>query len=106
MAKINHEDIQECLGEVAVMVSRKMSSGQPDDLSKFICYLHNDAKLAPRTIAVHKSAVVTFANHEKPQAFSGLPLVKQLMKAISITKPPSRKPCTWEVAKLIISTTL
>lgn len=79
----------------------QIDNPEPDDLSKFICFLHNEVKLAPSTIAVHKSVVATFANPEKAEVLARHPLVKQIMKAIAITKPPSRKPSTWEAGSLI-----
>lgn len=79
----------------------QIDNPKPDDLSKFICFLHNDVKLAPSTIAVHKSVVATFANPEKSEALARHPLVKQIMKAVAITKPPPRKPSTWEAGSLI-----
>lgn len=74
---------------------------EPSDLARFMSYLHNETKLAPSTIAVHKSVVSTFANPVKSEALSGHPVVRQMMKAISVTKPPCRKPTTWDVSKLI-----
>ncbi|KAJ8710599.1 hypothetical protein PYW08_009114 [Mythimna loreyi] len=74
---------------------------EPGDLSKFICYLHNEVKLAPRTIAVHKSVVATFANPEKSEELARHPLVNRIMKAIATTRPPPRKPSTWQAASLI-----
>ncbi|XP_028165297.1 uncharacterized protein LOC114356369 [Ostrinia furnacalis] len=73
----------------------------PGHLAMFMSYLHNETKLAPSTIAVHKSVVSTFANPVKSEALSGHPLVKQMMKAISVTKPPPRKSTTWDVGILI-----
>lgn len=74
---------------------------EPGDIAKFIWYLHNDIKLAPQTIAVHKSVVLTFANPMKSEALAKHPLIKQLLKAVALTKPPPRKPSTWDIGNLI-----
>lgn len=79
----------------------KVDDPEPGDLAKFLCFLHTETKLAPSTIAVHKSVVSTFANPVRSDALSGHPLVKQMMKAISLTKPPPRKPSTWDIGRLI-----
>lgn len=74
---------------------------EPDDVAKFICYLHKNVRLSPSTIAVHKSVVLMFANPLKSSLFAEHPLIKQLMKAVALTKPPPRKPLTWNISNLI-----
>lgn len=74
---------------------------EPNDIANFIFYLHNSLRLAPRTIAVHKSVVLTFANPLNSEKLASHPVIKQLMKAVSLTRPPSRKPSTWNVSTLI-----
>nr|CAI5833251.1 unnamed protein product [Callosobruchus analis] len=43
---------------------------KPKDLAQFLCYLFRYCKLAPSTIALHKSVVCSFANPEKSEALS------------------------------------
>lgn len=73
----------------------------PEDVAKFIIYLHKNVKLSPSTIAVHKSVVLVFANPLKSTSLADHPLIKQTLKAITLTKPPTRKPSVWNVGDLI-----
>lgn len=52
-----------------------VDSPNPHDIAKFVCFLHSSLKLAPSTIAVHKSVVATFANPMKSDKLSGHPVV-------------------------------
>lgn len=74
---------------------------EASDLAKFICFLHTELNLAPRTIAVHKSVVTMFANPTRTSELSNHPLVRQALKAVALSKPPPQKPRTWEVTGLI-----
>lgn len=72
-----------------------------EEVAKYICFLHKTVKLAPKTIALHKSVVVTFANPENADKLNSHPLIRQLLKAVALTKPPINKPPTWNVSQLM-----
>lgn len=73
----------------------------PADLAKYICHLYNNVKLAPRTIAVHKSVVTTLANPERTEELSSSGLVKHALKAVFSKKPTIKKPIPWKVNDLL-----
>lgn len=78
-----------------------MNDPNPDIIAKYICYLHSVLQLAPKTIAIHKSVVTTFASPQNSDKLSSHPLVKQTLKAVFLTRPPRNKQVTWDVEELI-----
>lgn len=73
----------------------------PEIVAEFLCYLHSDVKLAPKTISVHKSVVVTFACPLKADSVNNHPLVKHTLKGIHTAKPKVKRPAIWNIDKLI-----
>ena len=73
----------------------------PQSLAKYLCYLFNQEKLAPRTVALHKSVVATFANPDQSQRLSSHPVVKQVLKGIFMQRPPQKKPLSWRIEDLL-----
>lgn len=79
----------------------KADDPRPSDLARFLCYLHEEEKLAPRTILVHKSVVTTFANPAKSLSLSSNPIVTHAIKGIMSKRPVSKKSLAWNVEDLI-----
>lgn len=73
----------------------------PDQTAQYLCHLYNDIKLAPRTILLHKSVVVTFANPLDADRINNHPLVKHILKGIQSQQPPLRRPPIWNVDNLV-----
>ncbi|KAL4719933.1 hypothetical protein ACJJTC_018316 [Scirpophaga incertulas] len=78
-----------------------VDSPKPQSLAKYLCHLFNEIKLAPRTVALHKSVVATFANPNQSLALSSHPLVKQVIKGIFARQPPQKKPLSWKIEDLL-----
>lgn len=72
-----------------------------DEVAKYICFLQNKVKLAPKTIALHKSVVITFANPQTSEMLSSHPLIQHILKAIHLSRPPTVKTLTWNISQLI-----
>lgn len=70
-------------------------------IAKYLCYLYRTVKLAPRTIALHKSVVINFGNPLHADKLTSHPLIKQVVKGIFADKPPTRKPISWDIQNLI-----
>ncbi|XP_069356533.1 uncharacterized protein [Maniola hyperantus] len=81
--------------------SVKVDDPNPENIAKYICYLHQQVKLAARSIALHKSVVVTFAKPDNTEYLSNHPVVRQTLRAIFLSQPPVSRPLTWEVGQLI-----
>lgn len=62
-----------------------------EQVARYLCFLHRSEKLAPATILVHKSVVCTFANPLKSEALATDPLVRHVLKGISISREKSVK---------------
>ncbi|KOB79363.1 putative transposon Ty3-I Gag-Pol polyprotein, partial [Operophtera brumata] len=62
-----------------------------EQVARYLCFLHRSEKLAPATILVHKSVVCTFANPLKSEAISADPLVRHVLKGISLSREKSVK---------------
>lgn len=73
----------------------------PQSLAKYLCYLYQVVKLAPRTIAVHKSVVANFGNPVGAHELSSHPLVKQVLKGIFANNPPVKKCISWAIEDLL-----
>lgn len=66
----------------------------PSIVAKYLAYLHNKEGLAYRTILVHKSAISTFTKTSEQDISSNF-LVRQILRAISLTKVKKPKPPIW-----------
>ncbi|KOB76150.1 Beta 1,3-galactosyltransferase [Operophtera brumata] len=72
---------------------------EPEDLAKYLCYLYMDIKLAPRTIALHKSVVANFSNPLRAEELSSHPTVKRIVKGTFAD--PTNKVLSWKVEDLL-----
>lgn len=70
-------------------------------LALFLCHLHKNLNLAPRTIKVHKSVVCIFSNPSNLISLGSHPLVSRIIKGIELSKPPVVKKKIWDVSVLI-----
>ena len=70
-------------------------------LALFLCYLHTELNLAPRTIKVHKSVVCTFSNPSNVYSLGSQPIVARILKGIELSKPPIVKKNIWDVSEMI-----
>lgn len=68
-----------------------------NDLAKYLAELHLQHKLSYNTILVHKSAISTLCNVECSGTLSSHPVVKQVLKSISLQKPCHQKPPIWNI---------
>nr|CAI5821114.1 unnamed protein product [Callosobruchus analis] len=67
----------------------------------FLSFLHRVKGLSSSTILVNKSAITSFADPVQAEAISNHPIVKQMLKAISISRVSEKRPIIWDVQKLI-----
>nr|CAI5840004.1 unnamed protein product [Callosobruchus analis] len=72
-----------------------------DQLAQYLGFLHRVKKLAPATIKLHKSVVANFANPMESENLSNSPVVKHMLKAIDLSRPPVGKKQTWNINKLL-----
>uniref|UniRef100_A0A8D8SPA0 Enzymatic polyprotein n=1 Tax=Cacopsylla melanoneura TaxID=428564 RepID=A0A8D8SPA0_9HEMI len=70
----------------------------PQDLAKFLSWLHSQ-KFSYSSILVHKSVVANFANPARTTDLITHPVVRQILKAISLKKIPENKEI-WDVSVL------
>ncbi|KAG6458781.1 hypothetical protein O3G_MSEX011053 [Manduca sexta] len=73
----------------------------PHDLARYLCYLYRVVKLAPKTIAVHKSVVANFGNPLRSDELSAHPLVKHVLKGVFAETPPVKKSISWTIEDLL-----
>lgn len=71
----------------------------PEQVARYLAYLHSSEGLAYRTILVHKSVIATFANLS--ENLSSNFLVKHILKAISVSKEKKMKPPIWNAKNVI-----
>lgn len=71
----------------------------PEQVARYLAYLHNSEGLAYRTILVYKSVIATFTNLS--ETLSSNFLVKHILKAISVSKPKKIKPPIWNAKNVI-----
>lgn len=79
----------------------QVDNPQPNDLARFLCFLFEVEKLAPRTILLHKSVVTTFANPQNSSVLSSHPIVSHVIKGILSRKPPVKKTLSWNLDDLL-----
>lgn len=74
----------------------------PKDLARFLSYLHS-LNFSYSSILVHKSVVANFANPSRTQELTGHPVVRQILKAISLKRAIGllEKREIWDVSTLI-----
>lgn len=71
------------------------------DLARFLADLHQKEGLAYNTILCHKSVVSTLCNPESTNCLSSHPMVKRILKSISLSSPKVQKAPTWDTDHLI-----
>lgn len=81
--------------------SVNQSNPSATHLALFLCYLHTDLNLAPRTIKLHKSVVCTFSNPSNVVSLGSHPIVTRIIKGIELSKPPTVKKNIWDVSEII-----
>lgn len=64
---------------------------KPEQVAKYLCYLRMSQNIAPSTIMVHKSVICTFGNPLKSEEMAHNPLIKRIIKALSLERPKQRK---------------
>lgn len=74
---------------------------EPEDLAKYLCYLYREIKLAPRTIALHKSVVANFSNPLRAEELSSHPTVRRIVKGTFAESPPTIKVLSWKIEDLL-----
>lgn len=73
---------------------------EPSAVARYLAYLHNNEGLAYRTILVHKSAISTFTKTSEQEVSSNF-LVKQILRAISVSKVKKPKPPIWNPRQVL-----
>nr|CAI5858847.1 unnamed protein product [Callosobruchus analis] len=74
---------------------------KPEDVALFLSFLHRVKGLSSSTILVNKSVITSFADPVRAEAISNHPIVKQMLKAISISRVSEKRPIIWDVQKLL-----
>lgn len=73
----------------------------PEQIAKYLAFLYREKHLAPSTIKLHKSVVITFSNPLESETTVKNPLIKHLIKAIEISKPQPKKKLIWNISTLV-----
>ncbi|CAH2091215.1 unnamed protein product [Euphydryas editha] len=73
----------------------------PQEVARYLAYLHNDEGLSYKTILVHKSVVTNFTNISRKTDYSSDFFIKHMLKAISVAKEKITMPPIWD-PKLVI----
>uniref|UniRef100_A0A8D8SSL0 Tyr recombinase domain-containing protein n=1 Tax=Cacopsylla melanoneura TaxID=428564 RepID=A0A8D8SSL0_9HEMI len=76
-------------------------SPSPQDLARFLAFLHSSEHLALPTIHLHKSVVVTLSDPSRSSFLSSHPLVSRMLKAVAASRPPKQTRFVWEVSTLL-----
>lgn len=71
------------------------------DLARFLADLHQNEGLSYNTILSHKAVVSTLCSPEFTERLSGHPLVKRILKSISLSKPKNTKSLIWDIDQVI-----
>ncbi|XP_049870954.1 uncharacterized protein LOC126370212 isoform X1 [Pectinophora gossypiella] len=85
----------------ALLNNVTVSNPSPQSLAKYLCFLFNQEKYAPRTVALHKSVVSTFSNPSQSETLSSHLLVRQVLKGIFSENPPKPKSLSWRIDDLL-----
>lgn len=73
----------------------------PEQVARYLAYLHNGEGLSYRTILVHKSVIATFTKFLEKSDLSSNFFIKHILKAISVTKEKKMKPPIWNTKNVI-----
>ena len=73
----------------------------PEQVARYLAYLHNSEGLAYRTILVHKSVISTFTKLSGNTTLASNFLIKHILKAISVAKDKKMKPPIWNVKNVL-----
>lgn len=73
----------------------------PEQIAQHLAFLYRKKHLAPSTIKLHKSVVITFSNPLESETTVKNPLIKHLIKAMEISKPQPKKKLIWDINTLI-----
>lgn len=73
----------------------------PDQVARFLAYLHCDIGLAYRTILVHKSVISTFTHLTGNINLSTNFFIKHVLRAISVAREKPAKPPIWNPKVLL-----
>lgn len=73
----------------------------PSDVARYLAYLFLSEKLAYRTILVYKSVISSICETLNETKISCSPIVKHVLKAISLAKPLPPKVPVWDARVLI-----
>lgn len=80
-----------------------LDPNEPDaaSVAQHLSFLFREKKLSPNTIKLHKSVIATFASPFNQGAISNNLLVKNIIKAIELSKPTPVKKQIWDVKQLL-----
>lgn len=80
-----------------------LNPNKPDaaSVAQHLSFLFRVKKLSSSTIKLHKSVIATFADPVIRDSITDSPVVKQIIKAIELSKPPAGKKQIWDVKDLI-----
>ncbi|VEN49395.1 unnamed protein product [Callosobruchus maculatus] len=73
----------------------------PEQVARYLAYLHREKRLAPATIKLHKSVITTFSNPMEGESTANNPLIKRIIKAIEVSKPQPKKKSIWNINVLV-----
>ncbi|KAF6197733.1 hypothetical protein GE061_008699 [Apolygus lucorum] len=72
----------------------------PVALARFLAFLHTTVRLAPASIAVHKSVVASWSNPHHTSGLASHPIVRKMMKGITCSQPKKEVRSIWDISKL------
>lgn len=75
-----------------------VNNPSPQDLAKFLSHLHSQS-FSYSSILVHKSVVSNFANPSRASDLNSHPVVRQILKAISLKRVPGKREI-WDISAL------
>lgn len=79
-----------------------INNPSPQEVALYLSYLHRIRKLSYSSILVNKSVICTFANPIRGEVLSSHPIIRQMLKAISLKVPPrNNKKNIWDVDALL-----
>lgn len=78
-----------------------INTPSPEQVALFLSFLHNHKKLSYSTILVNKSVVTSFADPSRADLINDHPVVKHMLKAISISHAKEKRSSIWDVTKLM-----
>ncbi|KAF6209964.1 hypothetical protein GE061_015719 [Apolygus lucorum] len=72
----------------------------PVALARFLAFLHTTVRLAPASIAVHKSVVASWSSPHHTSGLASHPIVRKMMKGITCSQPKKEVRSIWDISKL------